>query len=331
MAQRTVHVESEFAPLRTVVVAQSQFRTSDLASLDPAQVERELSILPAEQQAYVRFLAGRDLAEADPDRQRAWEAERAALCALLEGHGIEVLRPRLLTDFEKQAAGVSGYLNGYVRDPWFTVGSFVVEGSLRFPHRRIEVLPSRPILVGEVLPSADTYVAVPQPELLPLDVDGGGPGPFLEGGDVLVHGRHVFVGSSGRASTPLGARWLAHLLEPAGYAVELVRLAPDVLHLDCALGLVREGLAVVHEGALLDGLPASLEGWDLVTVTAEEAMALGTNGLPLTPDRYVTDPAFERIGEQIARHGITVEYLGYDVSRGFGGSFRCSTQPLWRA
>jgi len=331
MHSRTVHVESEFAPLRTVVVAQCEFRPLDPALLAPEQAAKELSILPEEEQAYMRSIAGRDLRDADPERQAQWEAERTALAAFLEQHGVEVLRPRLLTDHEKAAAGLNGYLNGYVRDPWFTVGPFVIEGSLRLPHRRHEVLASRPVLLSEAMASSCTYVAVPQPELLPLEVDGGGPGPFLEGGDVLVHGRHVFVGSSGRASTELGAHWLAALLEPAGYEVEIVRLASNVLHLDCALGLVREGLAVVQPAALLDGLPASLKGWDLIEITEEEAMRLGANGLPVTPDLYITDPVFERIGSEIARHGVRVEYLDLSVSRGFGGAFRCTTQPLWRA
>jgi glycine amidinotransferase len=330
MSERTVFVESEYAPLRTVVLARSEFRPFDPAASDPDQLERELSILPADHRAYLLGLAGRDVAEADPDRQRDWDAERESFRAVLERHGVEVLRPRGLTPLEKQAAGAAGYMNAYVRDPWFTVGDVVVEGSLRFPHRRGEVLTSRPLLLERVLEAECAYVATPIPELVPLEVDGGGPGPFLEGGDVLVCGSHVLVGSSGRASTELGARWLGHLLGPRGYTVEPVRLAPNFLHLDCTLGLVREGLAVVFEGAFLDGLPSILDGWDLVPVSQSEAMNLGTNGLPLSPDVYVADPEFARVGEQIERRGVHVEYVDFAISRSFGGAFRCSTQPLWR-
>ena len=157
-----------------------------------------------------------------------------------------------------------------------------------------------------------------------------GRGPFFEGGDVLVHRPHVFVGNSGRASTALGAEWLRKLMAPHGYTVEIVRLKPNILHLDCAMGLVREGLAVVDQDGLLDGLPRSLKDWALIPVSQEEAMSLGTNGLPITPDVYVTDPAFRRIGEAVARHGVTVEYVEFSISRAFGGAFRCSTQALWR-
>ncbi len=330
MKTSTVYVESEFAPLRRVVLAQSQFRAPDLGVGDAPWAEAELAILPPEEREYVRGLAGRDLADADPNRQQAWEEERSNLRATFESVGVEVLRPRLLTSWEKEAAGPSGYMNAYVRDPWFTVGTFVVEGSLRFPHRRREVLPSRTILQSEVMGADGVYVAVPTPAVVPLDGDEGTAGPFLEGGDVLVLGRHVLVGSSGRASNEAGARWLAKLLEPENYTVEVVPLQPHFLHLDCVLGLVREGLMVVCEAALLDGVPARLADWDRITATEEEAMTLGTNGLPISSDLYVTDPAFERIGHQVEGYGISVAYVDFAISRGFGGAFRCSTQPLLR-
>lgn len=286
--------------------------------------------MPAEQRAMLHTLLGRDHAEALPARQRAWEAERDALAEVLVAYGVEVLRPRLLTRWEKQAGGTFGYCNSFVRDPWFTVGPIVIEGALRFPHRRNETLPSRDILRTRVLPAECVWVAMPQPEILPLNLEGGAAGPFLEGGDVLVLDKQVFVGQSGRGSSSLGAAWLQKLLAPHGFTVETIRLKPNLLHLDCAFGLVREGLMVVCEEAFLDGLPRSLHGWDRIDVTEAEAMALGTNGLPISPQVYVTDPVFGRIGAEIARHGVEVIEVDFAISRSFGGGFRCSTQPLHR-
>lgn len=42
------------------------------------------------------------------------------------------------------------------------------------------------------------------------------------------------------------------------------------------------------------------------------------------------DPVFTSIGEQVAVHGTHVKYIDFCISRSFGGSFRCSTQPLLR-
>ena len=319
-----IFVENEFSPLKKIVLAQSEFgfpkepRPEDLRFLSEEAIKENFEN------------KGKDYSEAFPELQEQWENERENLKKILEKHGVEVLRPRKLSSAEKEAVGTAGYSNFFVRDPFFTVGNFVVESSLRFLHRRNEVFPVRELFLKEVYPEECGYVAVPQPEITDPGDSTLGKGPFLEGGDVLVLGKQVFVGNSGLASNTLGIQWLQKLLKPQGYTVEQVRLHPDILHLDCALGLIKEGLMIVCEEAFLDGLPAALKEWKRIRVTLDEAMNLATNGLPVSPEVYITDPAFKHIGEQIEKENIKVEYIDFSVSRSFGGSFRCSTQPLLR-
>ncbi|MET9486251.1 amidinotransferase [Nocardia sp. NPDC006630] len=320
----SVRVDSEFATLRTVVVAQSQVRAPD----DVAALGHTPPV-PASARGEIRSIAGKDFGEVFPREQAAWEAERENLAAVLGRYGVEVLRPRLLTEAEKAAGGSTGYANFFVRDPWFTVGEHVIEGGLQFPHRRHEVLTSRELLVERVMPSAAAYVALPSPAV-PEAGEKNGAGPFLEGGDVLVLGKHVFVGESGMATNPAGREWLAKYLRPQGFTVTVVPMPPHVLHLDCALGLVREGLLITCPDRLPAGLPAPLRDWEQIEVTEEEAAAMATNGLPIDSSTYLTDPEFERVGSALQARGITVEYLDFTVSRSFGGAFRCSTQPLLR-
>lgn len=115
-----------------------------------------------------------------------------------------------------------------------------------------------------------------------------------------------------------------------GYTVQQIRLHPDILHLDCALSLVRPNLMVICDEAFIDGIPEILRNWDAIHVTLKEASRLATNGLPISTEVYITDPAFKHIGAQIEKHEIKVEYIDFSISRSFGGSFRCSTQPLLR-
>lgn len=316
-----VFVRDEFSPLRRVVVAQSQLKLprdfsetrflDDVSAFDPSTT------------------GGQWLEHAFPEKQKKWESERAELVAVLEEHGVDVLRPRLLTAAERDASSPAGISNFFVRDPFFTIGDTLIEGSMRFAHRRDEVLPSRPIIAEQAHASGATYVAVPRP-----DTSEGADsevGPFLEGGDVLVNGPHVFVGSSGLASNAGGVSWLSDLLRHKGYTVEQVPLDPDVLHLDCALSLVREGLMIVSEEALTQGIPDSLKDWDRIVVPLESVKHLTVNGLPISPETYVTDPAFEGpVGRELEKRGITVRYVDFSVSRSLGGSFRCSTQALLR-
>jgi len=313
--KKEVFVESEFAPLRRVVLAQSEFGIPKTISDD------EKRFLPDDKKIDESQL-GKDFAEAFPEKQQQWELERENLKNVLARYGVEVLRPRLLKEEEKQDFD-NGYSNFFVRDPFFTVGQQMIEGSLRLKHRRKEVFPVRDILIEQ---SDDGYyLATPQPDAFDKNV-----GPFLEGGDVLVRGKHVFVGSSGIASDKLGYEWLRAYLAHFGYEVEFVPLHPDILHLDCALGLVNKDLIIVCEEALLDGVPDVLAHCEKVFVSMKDAAQLATNGLPINESTYIMDPAFNWIGEALSEHGITIEYIDFAISRSLGGSFRCSTQPLLR-
>lgn len=319
-----IFVESEFATLRKVVLAESQFgfpkepRYEDLCFLDESAIQENFDN------------KGKDYAEAFPELQQQWEQERDNLKKLLLKNNVEVFRPRKLNQIEKENAGVNGYANFFVRDPFFTIGTNVIESSLRFLHRRKEIFPLRDLFKKEVYPNQCNYVAVPQPELASMEDATLGNGPFLEGGDVLILGKHIFVGYSGLASNLLGIEWLRKILGLQGYTVEAVKLHPHILHLDCALSIIKEGVIVICEEAFLDGIPDVLKNWTKINVSLNEAMNLATNGLSISPTLYVTDPEFQHIGEKIKKEQVAVEYIDFKVSRSFGGSFRCSTQPFLR-
>ncbi|MGM0167367.1 amidinotransferase [Enterococcus sp. AZ135] len=322
---KRANVVSEFASLKSVVLAQSQF-----CFPEDTEGEMDTSFLTAENARLAKNSGGKDLAEVDSNLQKAWEKEKIEMQKLLESYGIEVLRPRLLTEYEKaygKSQGI-GYSNFFSRDPFFTIGSFVIEGNLRFMHRRREIYPIRPALTEWLADHQGTYLATPQPDL--SSGEDSEAGPFIEGGDVLVLGKTVFVGYSGLASNLVGINWLKQLLGSFGYQVIPVRLHPHILHLDCALSLLRDGLMIVCEEAFLAGIPKELENWEKIEVSLEDAAKLMTNGLPINDQVYVTDQEFTSLISQIEAKGIKVEALDYHISRMFGGSFRCTTQPLIR-
>lgn len=323
---RTIYVESEFAPLRKVVLTQSEFifpggedNAGDYAFL-PEEVLHLYDGID---------ISGKNYKDVFPLRQQQWEQERENLKSILEKYGVEVLRPRLLTDCEKELNKEQGCSNFFVRDPFFTVGSSVIEGSLHFYHRRREIFPVRDLLIQETYGGNACYVSVPQADI--SQGIGSERGPFLEGGDVLVLGKTVLVGNSGLASNHNGYLWLKSYLSHWNYQVVEVPLRKDVLHLDCALSLVREGLMIVCEEALSDGIPEALKNWDRISVPYEELAHLAVNGLPVNEQVYITDPRFGYIVEELHRRNMHVELIDFQISRSLGGSFRCSTQPLNRS
>lgn len=319
------YVESEFAPLKRVVLAQSEFHCPNAEK----QKEADTNFLVAENKELFEGKFG-DFADLYPELQQRWEEEKKEMAALLESYGIEVLRPRKLTSAEKQLGIDSGhgYSNFFARDPFFTIGNLLIEGNLKFPHRQLEVLPSRPLLLAESQKEEVLYFATPQPDVS-LGVNQP-VGPYIEGGDVLVYGKTIFVGHSGLASNLLGIQWLGSVLSRWGYQVIPVPLHPDILHLDCALSLLREGLMICCEEAFLDGVPKELAHWQTISITLAEAALLMANGLPINEKVYVTDASFTSLIEKIEAQGMKVETLDYRISRLFGGSFRCTTQGLLR-
>ncbi|CEN89991.1 amidinotransferase family protein [[Clostridium] sordellii] len=323
MKKEKVMVKSEFAPLKKVVLTQSEFIfPQNTIGNDLAEVLSEEVL-----QMY-KDVDGKNYKDAFPDRQAKWEKEREDLKAVLEKYGVEVIRPRLLTDYEKESGKEYGCSNFFVRDPFFTIGNNIIEGSLRYHHRRKEILPIRGILENIAYSSDAMYVSLPM-----IDTSEGinsELGPFLEGGDILVLDKTVFVGNSGQASNDNGYKWLKSLLGHFDYKVVQVPLKNNVLHLDCALSLVRDGLMIVCEEALINGIPEDLKNWDKILVPFSDVSRLAVNGFPVNDSVYILDPEFEYIGKQLISKGITVEYIDFGISRSLGGSFRCSTQPLLR-
>ena len=317
-----IYVESEFAQLRTVIVSRSELTDSVLPvsqsyvkpeELDPERTEIKDGLI------YMH-----------PDTAviERMEKERLELIKVLEKYGVEVLRPRKLTQAELDLATDpdgpthgNGLSNFFVRDPFIVVGDRVIEANFRKEYRRYEALTARDIFLGRC-----SYVSLPG-----YDIADSEAGPFLEGGDVIVYHKQVFVGNSGYGSNSAGIEWLRDYLEPFGYEVTEVRLKGLILHLDCALGLVREGLMIVCEDSFADGIPEAFRDWDRITVPESDARRLAVNGLPVNEEVYITDIAFaDTIGRQLEQRGIKVEYLDLSATRRFAGSAHCSTLGVLR-
>ena len=318
-----VYVESEFAPLKRVIVSQSEFTDSVMPISQYYLPLENLEASGAERRGDWVYL--------HPDKVVFdWMAqEREELAALLERYGVEVLRPRKLTEEELALATLPegpthgrGLSNFFVRDPFIVIGDHVIEANFRKEYRRYEALTARDLFQG-----CASYVGLPVSDISDMEA-----GPFLEGGDVLVYHNRIFVGNSGYGSNSAGIQWLRDYIAPYGYEVEEVRLQGHILHLDCVMSLVREGLMIVCEESLAEGIPETFRDWDKILVPEKDAEILAVNGMAINPDVYITDIAFrDTIGKELEARGIKVEYLDFMATRLSAGSVRCSVQPLLRA
>ncbi len=139
----------------------------------------------------------------------------------------------------------------------------------------------------------------------------------IDGGDVLVAGRQVFVGRSSRTNTEAVAE-LRRIIGPFGYTVCEVAV-DDCLHLKSAVTSIGDGLLLANP-SLIDA--AAFAGFEIVDVDPREPAA--ANALRLR-DRVIVAAAFPRTAERIAARGIRVETVdASELAKAEGGVTCCS-------
>lgn len=126
----------------------------------------------------------------------------------------------------------------------------------------------------------------------------------IEGGDVLVIGRHVFVGRSGRTN-PQGVHALRARLEPHGYLVEPV-IVSGALHLKTAVTVVSEDTLIINRNWVR---PESFTGYRLIDVDADEPFA--ANALRVG-ERLLVQQAFPATAARLEQEGFRT--LPVDIS-----------------
>lgn len=311
-------VHHEWGKLREVVIG--------ISPADDFVIFHEESqrwLLP-EGEAFSRQHKGQRLIDVAPERARLIERQVDALAELLAREGVVVHRPERLKGEEARFMAPNGEgAQLFARDPLIVVGHDAIDASLRLRCRQRERYGLRPHIHRAVREHGARWSSVP------LGSPGAVDGPFLEGGDVLLNGHEVYVGMSGCASDMAGIDWLQALLGER-YRVIPVALRSNVLHLDCALGLVKPGLLIWCPEKLIDGLPMSLRGWDSIEVSKDEANLLATNGLILEQGRIVVDADNKRVIGELRQRGIDVIPLPFDGPIALGGGLRCAHHPLLR-
>jgi N-dimethylarginine dimethylaminohydrolase len=156
---------------------------------------------------------------------------------------------------------------------------------------------------------------------------------FIEGGDVMLHDGAVLVGMS-EASNEQGVEALAYALETHGINRKVIPIhfsQRGVVHLDCKLMIVDEGLAVIHrEGLSAESLKLLEGSLDLIPATTEEARAVRVNMLPIGDKRVIMAKGGDRIANELSRRGMRPIEVDYDEVSKVGGSLRCTSLPLLR-
>ena len=216
------------------------------------------------------------VAEVMPERWHKTVEQLDQLAALYESNGVQVYRPRPYSEEETEylAHLQPGHSLLYPADPVYTLGKRYFELNIRRAYRRKEVFPLREIVAPMISSDAEaSHVVMPAPQ--PFEPSSGGPGPYLEGGDIICYQNHVFVGESDIASNRAGTDWLESHITPE-YQMHRMPMKGTVLHLLGAMVLIREGLLILYRDELNCDLPEPLKDWDVIEISEAEARAYAT-------------------------------------------------------
>jgi N-dimethylarginine dimethylaminohydrolase len=320
MEARPVSVHHEWGTLKEVIVGIGDDLTM------PGYCEAVSFFYDPEQVELMKTYGGIPELELNPEYAREARKQIDNLASVLQERGVVVHRSRRLSAEEMKYLDYvqKGSHFFYARDPVIVIGDHVIEGAMSVPFKVKERYAIRPVLRERLRGSNARYVSMPAPS--PAF---GRDQMYLEGGDVLLNGEEIYVGISGKGSSPEGVEWLQNYLGPT-YRVHQVRVSPEFEHLDCVLALARPGLGVRCREAFIDDLPESIRDWDYVEVTKGEAKKLGANLMVLDDRTVIIDAQHHRIGRELEKRGVEVMEIPYGQVASSGGGLRCSHHPLVR-
>ncbi len=326
MQHMPIGAASEYGRLRQAVVG-----IADGLTLPP--FSGDLSHYNPELRSVLEKSGGKpvDVKEHFPERWQETAEQMDGVAKILEDRGVTVHRPRPFNEAE------AGYLSNlqpgkaqlYPADPVFVIDKHYIEINIRRAYRRKEVFPLRD-LIRPIVDADPDATADAMPPAAPWSPAGEGPGPFLEGGDIIILGNDLIVGMGDLCSNRAGLDWLERTMAPYGYAVHPVRIKGPILHALGIMCLLREGLLMAYLPAMADGLPEPLKDWDVIEITEDEMLKHATVGVSIDDKHYLIDPHFNRVMDQLVKYGVEPVPAPCDAIGFWGGAIRCITLPLTR-
>ena len=318
-----VEVHHEYGTLKEVMVGsqpRDTFTTVPYESSFDSWMKPRLARLCKEH-------PGKRVLDVDPAWAIAVEEQLENLARMLEARGVKVHRGcRLEGEDVHFSNPAGGWSTWFVRDPTLVIGNNIIETAPRDSWRFRERFAVRPTIKRIMENTNARWVAMPFPSPRQSPDD-----PRLEGGDVLLNGREIYVGvikgGEAWATTPNGIRWLQHYLGREYRVFQFNSRAP---HLDGVLALLHPGLALCCLESEIE-LQGAVRDWELIDVTLEEARNLGCNCLILDQQTVMMDTRpIERVAKEVEKRGIEVIHIDFDAITDTVGGLRCSTHPIYR-
>jgi N-dimethylarginine dimethylaminohydrolase len=249
-------------------------------------------------------------------------SEMDAMCSILERYDVEVLRPD----------NIKGLNQIFSRDI-----SFVIDDRLYIANMisdRAEEFEGIQKIMDRV---NDGHVhSLPE-------------GVRAEGGDIMPHGEHLFIGYSeeedfntykvSRTNRAALDFFTAAFPEKKVKGFELNKsdtVAKDnALHLDCCFQPIGQHLGIIYPGGFKNAedvryMHDIFGKENLIEISQDEMYHMNSNVFSISPKVVVSNQSFKRLNQEMRDRGLTVEEVPYDEIAKMEGLLRCTTMPMIR-
>ena len=249
-------------------------------------------------------------------------SEMAAFEAVLQQYGVTVFRPQLIPNYNQI----------FTRDIGFVIDDVFIKSNI-LPDRERE-LDAIQYIIDQIAPAK---VVRPPEEV------------HIEGGDVMLWGDYIFVGTykgsdykdyiTARTNMQ-GVEYLRKLfpnkiVKEFDLVKSKIEARDNALHLDCCFQPVGKDKGIIYKRGFREEADylflVNLFGKEnLFHIKRKEMYHMYSNVFSIAPDVVVSERKFSRLNHWLRGNGFTVEEVPYAEIAKQEGLLRCSTLPLIR-
>lgn len=248
--------------------------------------------------------------------------EMEAFNEVFKKYDVQVFRPKIIEDYNQI----------FSRDIGFVIDDVFIKANI-LPDRERE-LDAIQYVIDQINPAK---VVRPPQEV------------HIEGGDVMLHNDHIFIGTykgsdyknyiTARTNME-GVEYIKQLfpnkvVKEFDLVKSKIEPRDNALHLDCCFQPVGKDKGIIYKSGFREEADymylVNLFGKEnLFHITRDEMYNMNSNIFSIAPDVVVSERNFTRLNTWLRDNGFTVEEIPYAEIAKQEGLLRCSTLPLIR-
>lgn len=248
--------------------------------------------------------------------------EMDAFEQVLKKYDVDVYRPQIINDYNQI----------FSRDIGFVIDDIFIKANI-LPDREREL-----DAIQYIINRMDPNKVIRPPEVV-----------HIEGGDVMLHNEHIFIGTykGSDYKNYITARTNMHgvnfikelfphkIVKEFDLVKSKIEPRDNALHLDCCFQPVGKNKGIIYKSGFREEADymylVDLFGMEnLFHITREEMYHMNSNVFSIDHNVVVVEQNFTRLSEWLESNGFIVEKIPYAEIAKQEGLLRCSTLPLIR-